>query len=71
MGKFSLLVETAICSQYTVEVYDEGHFDNNEISHNLVRYIASIFRPLTCWVVISSRRMPIVLGTFTSSAKKL
>ena len=27
-------------------------FDNNEISLNLVRYIASIFRPLTCSVVI-------------------
>ena len=27
-------------------------FDNNEISLNLVRYIANIFRPLTCSVVI-------------------
>ena len=26
-------------------------FDNNEISLNLVRYIASIFRPFTCSVV--------------------
>ena len=27
-------------------------FDNNEISLNLVRYISSIFRPLTCSVLI-------------------
>ena len=27
-------------------------FDNNEISLNLVRYRASIFRPLTCSVVV-------------------
>ena len=48
-----------------VKLQSIGQFDNNVISLNLVRYIASIFRPLTCSVVIyryGFGRYPILSG---------